>query len=361
MESDTQTIASHRNAVRVWLLGVAALIFLTVLVGGATRLTQSGLSIVEWQPVTGVVPPLSEAEWQTEFQKYQTIPQFRERNRGMAIEAFKVIYWWEWTHRFLGRLIGAAFLLPFLWFLWRGWIEPKYRARLWFIFALGALQGAVGWWMVSSGLAVRVSVAHERLAFHLTLACIIYAMILWTADGLRAHSPAVVGARVRTQAIVLLILLFVQIYLGALVSGLRGGLIYNTWPLIDGALVPPAERLIFLRPAWSNFFDNVLTVQLEHRLIAYALWLWSILHLITSVTRREAAAIDGALALFIAITIQAAFGIITLLHQAPIALSLAHQGMAMVVLTLAVVHTKRLWARKVVVADAAIAPAESRQ
>jgi cytochrome c oxidase assembly protein subunit 15 len=355
MTSAVSSPAAHRHAMRVWLLAVAALIFLTVLVGGATRLTESGLSIVEWQPVTGVLPPLSEEGWQIEFQKYQTIPQYQERNFGIGLEAFKVIYWWEWTHRLLGRLIGAAFLLPFLYFLWRGWVEPQFRARLWIIFGLGALQGVVGWWMVTSGLAVRVSVAHERLAFHLTLACVIYAAVLWTAQSLRDRASAVVvHPHLRTEAFWIVVILFVQVFFGALVAGLRGGLIYNTWPFIDGGLFPNADRLMFLSPPWVNFFDNVLTVQFEHRIIAYVLWLIAMMHLIHAVARRESAAVDGALALAIAITIQAAFGIITLLHQAPIVLSLIHQGMAMVVLTIAVVHANRLAARSAEVGGAPI-------
>ena len=153
---------------------MAALVLAMVLVGGATRLTESGLSITEWQPVMGALPPLNETQWQAEFEKYQAIPQYRELNRGMSLDAFKTIYWWEWTHRLIGRTIGVAFLLPFLWFLWRGWIGPGLRARLWLIFGLGALQGAVGWWMVASGLADRVEVSQYRLATHLVLACVIY-------------------------------------------------------------------------------------------------------------------------------------------------------------------------------------------
>ena len=180
---------ARRHAIRLWLLAVAALMFVTLIVGGATRLTESGLSIVEWKPVTGVLPPLDEASWQAEFDKYKTIPQFRERNLGMTLAEFKTIYWWEWSHRALARLIGAAFLLPFLWFFWRGWVEPALRVRLWTIFGLGAALGAVGWWMVASGLTDRVSVSQYRLAFHLTLACAIYAAILWTAQQLRPHDP----------------------------------------------------------------------------------------------------------------------------------------------------------------------------
>ena len=234
----------QRRAIRAWLIAVATLIFVMVIVGGATRLTESGLSIVEWKPVTGTLPPLSDAEWQAEFAKYQAIPQY-QLNRGMTLADFKTIYWWEWTHRFLGRFIGAAFLLPFLWFLWRGWIEPGLRARLWIIFGLGALQGAIGWWMVTSGLAGRVDVSQYRLATHLTLACVIYAAIVWTAVVLHpAPRSWMAPPRVRVSAVILLALVLVQIYLGALVAGLDAGLIYNTWPLIDGHLVPGGARVV---------------------------------------------------------------------------------------------------------------------
>src|SRR5262245_42756013 len=241
--SMTTAPQAPRRAVRVWLLAVAALMLVTLGVGGATRLTESGLSIVEWRPVTGIVPPLDEAQWRAEFAKYQTIPQYRERNRGMSLGDFKTIYWWEWSHRLLARLVGAAFLLPLLWFMWRGEIEARLRRRLWTIFGLGAALGAVGWWMVSSGLADRVNVSPYRLRFHLTLACIIYAMIVWIAQQLLPRYPLAGSARIRVTALALLVLVLVQIYLGALVAGLRAGLIYNTWPLIDGGLVPEASRL----------------------------------------------------------------------------------------------------------------------
>src|SRR5580698_731033 len=172
--SGTLTSDTHTRAVRLWLYAVAALVLAMVLVGGATRLTESGLSITEWRLVTGVVPPLDDAAWRSAFEKYQAIPQYRALNAGMGLDAFKTIYWWEWTHRLLGRLIGAAFLLPFLLFLWRGWVAPSLRPRLWFIFGLGALQGAVGWWLVASGLAGCTEVSQYRLATHLILACAIY-------------------------------------------------------------------------------------------------------------------------------------------------------------------------------------------
>src|SRR6476646_9073630 len=231
------------RAVRLWLLTAAAMIFLTLVVGGATRLTESGLSIVEWKPLTGVLPPLSQSEWQAEFTKYQAIPQYREINRGMNLDAFKTIYWWEWSHRMLARLTGAVFLLPFLFFLWRGAIPRGLQGRLWAIFVAGGVLGAVGWWMVSSGLTQGVSVSQYRLAFHLTLASAIYAAILWTARQLVPRSPVEVSARLRFVALVIAFLLLFQIYLGALVAGLDAGLVYNTWPTIDGVFVPSAERL----------------------------------------------------------------------------------------------------------------------
>src|SRR5262249_357825 len=221
MSSLTPSAQTRRRAMRLCLLAVAALMFATLVVGGTTRLTGSGLSIVEWKPVTGVLPPLDAPAWQAEFEKYKMIPQYREHNAGMSLEEFKTIYWWEWTHRLLARLVGAAFLIPFLWFLWRGWVEPQLRVRLVAIFAVGASRGpavgAVGWWMVASGLAERISVSQYRLAFHLTLACVIFAAIVWTAQGLVPRAPIAAPTRVRAGAVAVLGLVIVQIYLGALV------------------------------------------------------------------------------------------------------------------------------------------------
>ena len=288
----------------------------------------------------GVVPPLSHAQWEAEFHHYQQIPQYRAFNEGMNLAAFKSIFWWEWTHRLVGRLIGVVFLLPLLWFLWRGWIGPGLRGRLWLIFGLGALQGAVGWWMVASGLAHRVEVSQYRLATHLVLACLIYIAILWTAIRLggRAAKPPP-PPRIRASAVGLLVLVVAQIYLGALVAGLRAGYIYNTWPLIDGALVPHAARLFSMTPAWRNFFENTLTVQFDHRMLAYTIWICALLHAFdVGTSLKRGPALAGALVLFAAVTVQAALGIWTLLSVAPLSLSLAHQGMAMVVLTAAIVH-----------------------
>jgi cytochrome c oxidase assembly protein subunit 15 len=312
-------------------------------VGGATRLTESGLSITEWQPVAGALPPLSDAQWQAQFDKYKAIPQYQSLNPGMSLPAFKTIFWWEWTHRMLGRLIGVAFLLPFLWFLLKGGVERPLRARLWMIFGLGAFQGAVGWWMVASGLAGRIEVSQYRLAFHLTLAGLIYVALIWTAQGLAPRPGAPAPARLRLSAKLLLALVLMQIYLGALVAGLRAGLVYNTWPLIDGRLVPAASQLLFNAPWWRNFFENPLTAQFDHRLVAYALMGTAIWHGV-DVTRAMpwGAAHRGALALACAITLQAALGVMTLLAQAPLWLALMHQGMAMIVLTIAVLHAQRM-------------------
>jgi cytochrome c oxidase assembly protein subunit 15 len=369
--SDAAAAARHatRRArlVAGWLWCVAALVFATVLVGGATRLTQSGLSIVEWQPVTGVVPPLSDADWRAAFAQYRAIPQYQRVNSGMSLDEFKSIYWWEWAHRMLGRVIGVVFLVPFLWFLWRGWVDRRLGLALTGLFALGAVQGAVGWWMVASGLAERVSVSQYRLAFHLTLACAIYAVLVWTADGIlaparasrrrpvaanrlaaadeterAAASDAPLRRRHGIAAGALLVLVLAQIYLGALVAGLHAGSIYNTWPLIDGSIVPAARDLLFGSPPWRNFFENTLTVQFDHRMLAYTLGVVALLHAFDVSRNDRGGALAGSAGLVtVAIFAQVMVGVVTLVHAAPIGLSLIHQAMALVVLTAATLHAAR--------------------
>jgi cytochrome c oxidase assembly protein subunit 15 len=335
------------RAVRWWLLAIAALIAIMVLVGGATRLTESGLSIVEWKPVTGTLPPMTQAQWAQAFEGYKTIPQYRELNAGMSLDEFKTIFWWEWSHRLLGRVIGVAYLLPFLWFVWRGALSAELRRRLWIIFGLGALQGAVGWWMVASGLTQRVEVSQLRLATHLVLALLIFAAIVWTLRRLSDRQPVIATSRLRITAVVLLVLTFVQLYLGALVAGLRAGRVYNTWPGIDGALIPSAARLFFEEPWWRNLFDNTLTVQFEHRMMAYTLFALAILHAVDAVrSRAGTAVINGAVWLATAVALQAVLGILTLLYQVPIHLALTHQAVAIVVLTLAILQAERLLARQ---------------
>jgi cytochrome c oxidase assembly protein subunit 15 len=333
--------------VRWWLVSIAVLIAIMVLVGGATRLTESGLSIVEWKPVTGTLPPLSEAQWTQAFEAYKTIPQYRELNAGMNLGEFKTIFWWEWSHRLLGRIIGVAYLLPFIWFLWRGVLDADLKRRLWLIFGLGALQGAVGWWMVASGLSQRVEVSQYRLATHLVLALFIFAAIVWTLRRLTNRPPSAASSRLKITSVALVVLTFVQLYLGALVAGLRAGKIYNTWPDIDGAFVPSAARLFFEAPWWRNLFDNALTVQFEHRMAAYLLFALALLHAFDAVrSRAGAAAINGALGLAAAVTLQATLGILTLLNQVPISMALAHQAIAIVVLMLAIFQAERLASRQ---------------
>lgn len=335
------------RAVRWWLFSIAALIAIMVLVGGATRLTESGLSIVEWKPVTGTLPPLDEAQWTQAFEAYKAIPQYREMNAGMSLAEFKTIFWWEWSHRLLGRVIGAAYLLPFLWFMWRGALGADLRRRLWLIFGLGALQGGVGWWMVASGLSHRVEVSQYRLATHLVLALVIFAAIVWTLRRLTQRPLSAAPARLRMTGVALVVLTFLQLYFGALVAGLRAGKVYNTWPEIDGAFIPSAARLFFETPWWRNLFDNTLTVQFEHRMTAYALLALAVLHTLDAIgSRAGRAVVNGALWLAAAMTLQATLGILTLLNEVPIDLALMHQAVAIVVLTLAVLQAERLGARQ---------------
>jgi cytochrome c oxidase assembly protein subunit 15 len=339
--------APQIRAVQWWLFTIAALIAIMVLVGGATRLTEAGLSIVEWKPVTGALPPLDQEQWTQAFEAYKKIPQYREMNAGMNLAEFKTIFWWEWSHRLLGRAIGIAYLLPFLWFMWRGFLGADLRRRLWLIFGLGALQGAVGWWMVASGLSQRVEVSQYRLAAHLVLALLIFAAIVWTLRRLVDRPPLSVSSRLKFTGIALVVVTFVQLYLGALVAGLRAGKIYNTWPGIDGAFIPPAARLFFEAPWWRNLFDNTLTVQFEHRMTAYLLFVLALWHALDAIrSRAGTAAISGALWLVAVITLQAMLGILTLLNQVPMDLALAHQAVAIAVLTFAMFQAERLAGRQ---------------
>jgi cytochrome c oxidase assembly protein subunit 15 len=337
--------------VRLWLFAAAAMIFLTLIVGGATRLTESGLSIVEWKPITGVLPPLSENAWQT-VPDDPPIPGAQPRHEPGRFQGHLLV---GMVASLSGAPTGVIFLLPFLFFLWRGVIPANLRARLWVIFGAGAALGAVGWWMVSSGLTQGVSVSQYRLAFHLTLASAIYAAVLWTAQQLTTQAYSEVPMRVCVGALVIALLLLLQIYLGALVAGLDAGLVYNTWPSIDGAIVPSPERLWFLQPAWRNVFENALTVQFNHRMVAYAIWLLAVLHAFD--TWRASHARWSAVVLAAGVTLQAGLGVVTLLYQAPLGLALAHQVLAILVLTIAVVHAERLSHRAIIFAQHA-KPAE---
>lgn len=333
--------------VRRWLWIIAGLVFLMVVVGGATRLTESGLSITEWKPVTGVVPPLSEEQWRAAFEDYKKIPQYREMFPDMDLSRFKVIYAWEWSHRLLGRLIGVTFVLPLAWFWARRRLSRALKPKLLGILALGALQGGVGWWMVSSGLVKRVEVAQERLAIHLLLAALIFSACLWVAGGLGPKARIVVAhgrRRLAFFATLLLVLVFVQLGAGALVAGLRAGYIYNTWPLMDDAFIPPVEELTRLSPWWANLVDNVATVQFDHRMLAYVLLALSLLHLIDAGVSAGGRAARGAGLLFGHLVAQAGLGVATLLLVVPLWAALGHQALAMGVLAVATLHARRLCA-----------------
>jgi cytochrome c oxidase assembly protein subunit 15 len=337
------TAAGGMAPVRVWLFAVAVLVFLLVSVGGATRLTGSGLSITEWQPIMGVLPPLTEAAWQEAFQKYKQIPQYQHVNRGMSLDAFKAIYWWEWTHRFLARLVGIVFALPFLYFLATGRIAGPLRGKLAGILALGGLQGFIGWYMVRSGLAERVDVSQYRLALHLSLAFAIFGAVLWVALSLGPSraGPSAPPTRLRAQAGIVAALVFLQVMAGAFVAGLRAGAGYNTWPLMEGRLVP--QGLGALSPWWANLFENALTVQFNHRLLAYAIAAAVAWHLWSLMRRMELArAHVSGWALALAVLAQIGLGIWTLLARVPLELGLAHQAGAVAVFGVALWHLHRL-------------------
>ena len=327
-----------RRAVRIWLGFVLLTLFCLVLVGGATRLTNSGLSITEWQPIHGVIPPLNAAQWQEEFELYQRIPQYTEINKGISVEEFKAIFWWEWAHRLIARAIGMIFALPLLYFWLTGRIERSLRLPLLGVFLLGGLQGAIGWWMVSSGLEARTDVSQYRLATHLVTACLIFASCMWIMRALSPHS----GDRAPTRhsaklAGLIAVMALFQIYLGALVAGLDAGLSYNTWPLMDGALVP--DGLFVQSPAWINFFENPKTVQFVHRLGAYALFAVVTVNMIVSLAKAaDTTHARRSIVLFVLVLLQAALGISTLLMQVPLDLALTHQAGALIVFGFAIAN-----------------------
>lgn len=329
--------AANRRQVRTWLYVVVLALFALVLVGGATRLTDSGLSITEWKPIHGVIPPLSDAEWTEEFEKYKAIPEFKTVNPDMDLAGFKAIFWWEWAHRLLARGIGVLFAVPLAFFWIAGKLESAVKPKLAGILALGGLQGFVGWWMVASGLVNRVDVSQYRLATHLVLASLILAASMLVARGLAPHSEGPSQGKTRRMAGFLVLLVLVQIYLGALVAGLDAGMAWNTWPLMDGKLVP--DGLTVMQPAWRNLFENALTVQFIHRLGAYLVWIIAVWHMAAALGSEPGTThARRAVLLFVLVTVQAGLGIFALLTQVQLHAALAHQGMALIVLAFAAAH-----------------------
>jgi heme a synthase len=335
--NDDAMPARHVRALRLWLGGLALLIVAMILVGGATRLTESGLSITEWKPVMGAIPPLSESDWSRAFEAYKQIPQYTELKRGMSLDEFRTIYWWEWTHRFLGRLIGAAFFVPFIVFWIAGYIPRALLPRLIGLFLLGGLQGAIGWYMVKSGLVDRTSVSQYRLMIHFGLALVILGYTLWLLFGLGRDRQTARGGAVALVAGGILALILVQMLAGALVAGLDAGMGFNTWPLINGAFVP--SGLGEASPWYLNPFENPLTVQFDHRMIGYtvvaaalgqAVWL--------ALKPAPQLLIWSASTLALFAVLQAVIGVWTLLLAVPITLGLAHQAGAIALFVAALYH-----------------------
>lgn len=316
-----------KRPVVIWLVICCVMIVAMVAIGGITRLTESGLSITEWRPVSGALPPLSEAAWQREFELYQRIPQYQQVNRGMTLAEFKTIFWWEYLHRLWGRLIGLVFAVPFAWFLWRGRIRGRLAWRLGGVLALGALQGAIGWWMVASGLEDRTSVSPVRLKIHLLLALLIFVWTFWILLDLTR------GRRIMTAlsraAMALAVLVFATIASGALVAGNRAGLTYNTFPLMDGRFAPE----IYIDPSlgfWRSLLEHVPAVQFNHRwlaaiTLAAAFGFWFVAR--TGTANRAVALVPAAALL------QFALGVTTLLLVVPLPVAVLHQMGAIVLLS----------------------------
>ena len=334
---------AHNRRIATWLFICCLMVYAMVILGGATRLTGSGLSMVEWDPIFGIIPPLDQETWDETFALYQQSPEYQKINIGMDLAGFKRIYWYEYSHRLLGRTIGTVFLLPFLFFLARGWVKRPLIPKLVILFVLGGLQGLLGWYMVKSGLVDNPHVSQYRLTAHLGLAILIYAYMLHVALGLwydhRRSADAPNGLQRATT--LLGVGIFITILSGGFVAGIKAGFAYNTFPLMDGQLVP--EVIFMLEPLWRNFFENIATVQFSHRVLATlvflgvtALWLVSIRQPLPATVRNG---LHGLLAVML---LQITLGISTLLLHVPIPLAVAHQGGALLLLTVLIYVRHRM-------------------
>ncbi len=331
--------AVPRKAITIWLGIIFVMLLAMIAMGGLTRLTDSGLSITEWKPVTGAIPPLNEADWAEEFSKYQASPEFKLQNHAMSLEDFKGIFWWEWGHRLLGRMIGVVWAIGFFWFLFRKQIPTGYTGKFLSLGVLGGLQGALGWWMVSSGLTGRmVDVASYRLALHLGLAFIILGLITWYVLSIRKTGAVLLQARRRREAglmrfsTLLLGVLFVQVLLGGLVAGIDAGEGYPTWPDMDGQFLPDGS--FAFTPLWSNFFENVALVQFNHRLMGYIAFILG-LALWWKSRKSPVAATRGAFSVMLAMMLaQVLLGIYAVLSSVQLHVALTHQLGAVVLFVL---------------------------
>ncbi|HEY1460188.1 MAG TPA: COX15/CtaA family protein [Casimicrobiaceae bacterium] len=323
------------SAVAAWLLACCAMLFAMIVVGGVTRLTHSGLSITEWQPIVGTLPPLSAQDWNDAFAKYQATPEYREVNRGMDLQAFKGIFWWEYAHRLLGRAIGVVFIVPLLWFIARRKIPPGYGPALATLFVLGGAQGALGWYMVQSGLVDDPRVSQLRLTAHLGLAIAIFGAMWWIALSLLRPSARTGAIRspLLPFALAIVALVFVMVLSGGLVAGIRAGFAYNTFPRMNGAWVPP--EIMMIEPWYRNFYENMATVQFDHRLMALLLAL-SVAAYWWRARRAPSPARGAAWILGVMLVVQVALGISTLLLVVPVGLAALHQAGAVLVFAAAI-------------------------
>mgnify|MGYP000103146266 FL=1 len=331
MNSYIKTKDRNNRHVAIWLFFVCACVFAMIVVGGVTRLTESGLSMVNWTPISGIIPPLNQAEWAAEFSAYKQYPEYQKVNHGMSLEEFKNIFFWEFSHRLLGRIIGIVFAVPFFIFLIRRKVKRALKPHLWSMLVLGGCQGLLGWWMVKSGLVDRPDVSHYRLAAHLGLAVAIYVYMFWVALGLILPRSGNAIARPKGLCLIYVNLLLVQILLGGLVAGLNAGLVSDTWPLMMGQVVP--DGLFYNTPWYMNLFDNPLTLHFEHRTIAYiiaiiAIGLWWELR-----GDKNGTVVGAAYFVLITVLLQITLGVLTIINMVPIPLAAAHQAGAVLTLS----------------------------
>ena len=338
----------NNRQIAVWLLVCCGLVYCMIILGGVTRLTHSGLSMVEWDPIMGIVPPLSQSEWQETFEKYQQFPEYQKINRGMSLNEFKSIFWFEYAHRILGRTIGIVFLLPFLYFLFAGKVRRSLIPKLVLMFILGGLQGLLGWYMVKSGLVDKPHVSQYRLTAHLIAAVAIYSYMLWVAlsllspSAVNANAPGIAGLRRYAWGITALVV--IMILSGGFVAGTRAGFAFNTFPLMQGYFFPPG--MFAMDPTFINLFENIATIQFNHRILAYVLFATIVLFWVLS--RRFALTERtwlGIHILLIALVLQVVLGISTLLLVVPVPLAAAHQGGALLVLSAALFINHELRSR----------------
>ena len=342
-DKTTHPETRHNRFIAIWLLVCCAMVFAMVILGGVTRLTGSGLSMVEWDPIFGMVPPLDETAWNETFELYQQSPEYKKINVGMDLDGFKNIYWFEFSHRVLGRTIGTVFLLPFLFFLIKGWVTRPLIPRLTGMFVLGGLQGLLGWYMVKSGLVDNPHVSQYRLTAHLGLAIVIYAYMFNVALELlhgRKRS-AVVSSGLQRAITLLSTLIFITILSGGFVAGLKAGFAYNTFPLMDGHWIP--EVVFMQEPWWRNFFENIATVQFDHRVLATLVFISVVIFWLVSLRQTLAAPVRIGLHLLLATAVlQVTLGISTLLLHVPVPLAAAHQAGALLLFTAALYVRHRM-------------------